>query len=1172
MRKLVSAGILMLLAPSIAFAQTVTIRAHNTPIQRVLTSITEQTGFAIFTSKDILEHATPVTIQLRNASLQAALTQILSPQLLTFQVASKTIFISRSSAIKDSATAAKRQTIYSGNVSDVHGNMLEGATITNINTGVQVMAASDGSFKIPATKRDVLRISSVGYTTKDISTPSTITHFSAVLETRESMLDETTIVAYGTTTRREATGALGIIKGREIAGVPSAGIANLLQGRAAGLDVTNVSGSPGAGGTLITIRGYNSLDVEQGRTFSNPLWVVDGVPLNATTSPVTGTSLLADINPGFIESIQVLKDASAAALYGSRAANGVIIIHTKKGKFKQRNQLELSLSQSYSIVSRLPDITIGKAERDQRLNAFLNYRYAYVDLPSSAYTYPASYRDVYLNPGSRLDYFFRREPGLDNGLYLQDSLNPFFNNATNFFPLFYRTGKITNANVQSYGGGENIHYGLGTAFYKEQGVVTGSSFDRVDLYSNIHVKATSKFIIDLRVNAGVTERRRSDKSSSLFGSPSPVIETVPEDPFLLSSLYPGEGTAIYRSLKNKLNDRKENNRSVRLRPALRLSFEPVVELQLSSFVAADYSSHRRNNFAPSTLDRDRLSRTQGESGAAFMFLNENTIAYERKLDGGHMFKALAGLSYQYDQEEYVGGQALNASGDRIFYARPGFPLLGERTVVAPNGQLITQTFAYQRFLSDMSEKALLSYFTRINYSFRNKYYATATFRKDGSSVFGENTRWGSFPSIGLGWIFSEENGVRSRAPWLSFGKLRTSVGKTGMHFSQNYLALGILQTGQYTHQGRSVIIPDFNDGLYNERLTWEETMQIDIGIDLHLFNERLSVTADYFSRFTDDMLMPVRLPGTYNGYLAQWRNAAAISNRGVEATIAYDARISNNFWWRSSINASRIWNRFERSFNGLNITPEYTTANRTWILGKPLNGIFGYRTSGLVHSQDELPYIHNERGLGHYLARDPRLFYKPGDISFVDLNNDGLINEQDQEYLGSALPELYGGINSQLRWKNFELNVLFSYQVGRNIINAVPIRAITTDDLGNLAHPLLADVSQFRFWTRPGDAADYPMVQYDGGSGNYDINVDRYVERVNWIKLKTVSARYFLPHLLTRKAGLKTIEVFGAVENLFTVSNYSGLDPEIVSITSGIDNGMNYPLARRFTLGVNFKL
>ena len=1149
-------------------AQNVTINARNLPLKNVCDSIRAQTGHVIFAPQSVFDVASPVTINLINAPIGEALSAILQGQPLNFEISSKTILIFPSAGTGVNSSGSDARIIVDGFVTSVTGEPVEGATITSLDDGASTIADPLGYFRIASKKGAQLQISSIGFQSREI-TASSAGRINILLDLHRTGLDEATVVAYGTTTRRTGLGATSSVKARELSALPAPNFASLLQGRAAGLDVTQVVGAPAGGGTLLTIRGYNSLDVDQGRSFSNPLWVIDGVPMLSFTSPITGNNLLADINPDFIESIQVLKDASSTSLYGSRAANGVIVIRTKKGRLNMKPEITANISYSHNLVAELPPITIGRAERNLRIAAFKNYPVAYVDFNTNTYRYPTTPEELYLNTNAQGDYFFRRLPYTDNGFYFQDSLNSFFNNATNFFPLYYRSGKVVNANIQNYGGGENMHYGWGAGFFNEDGVVTGSSFNRVDLFSQLQVNISKKLNVLLRMNISRNSRHRADKTVFAIGEGSPVFETVPADPFILSSLLPGENSVVWNMSKQKLSEKLERNRSTRLRSQLQLGWQISPALQFTSIAAADYAVHRRNFFAPSTITDDGLALTSGETGINLLVLNENLLTFTRRIGKSGEMVALAGMSYQFDQEEYNGGTALNSPSNRIYYARPGFPLTGERSVVGINGQITTETTAFQRYLSDLREKSLLSFFGKLEYAYQKKYLFSGTLRRDGSSVFGEHTRWGTFPSLAAGWVLSEERFMKHTSHWLPFAKVRVSWGISGMHFSQNYLAQGVLQVGRYSYQGGGVILPEFNSGLYNEKLTWEETKQFDAGIDLNFINHRISFTADYFTRRTRNMLVPVRLPGTYNGYISQWRNAASVLNRGIEFTANWRVVDRNNLSWSISVNGARIQNRFVHSDYEINFTPDLLTSHARWTPGKPLNGIYGLPTDGFVNKQDDLPFFQNASGIRYYLAKDPSMFYKEGDYRFVDNNGDSMIDSNDEMYLGSALPAAMGGFASELAWNNFSLSILCTYQLGRHIINAVPITAIRTDDLQYLSHPLLADINIIQFW-QPGSVnPQYPAIQYDNKSGIYDVRVDRHVEKVNWLKLKALTIRYRLPVPILKKVSAREAYTFISGENLYLFTNYSGIDPETVSINTGIDMGMNYPLPRRFTIGIS---
>jgi TonB-linked SusC/RagA family outer membrane protein len=1149
----------MMQASAVTFAQKVTLSEKNTSLSKVFTKISKQTGYDFWVNGSLLRNTRPVTIDVKDAALDDVLKAIFKDQPVTYSVTDKLVTVVNFKKID-----------VRGKVVDEKGNPLVQASVKIAGNPKVFLTDSKGEFIIRDVEENVLlTVTYVGFTPLEVKAKANLGILT--LLAKDSKLDEVNVVAYGTTTRREATGSISTIKAKDIAGVPSSNIANLLQGRVAGLDVTNISGSPGSGGIAMTVRGYNSLDVEQGRRFSNPLWVVDGVPLNSFTSPVTGTNLLADLNPDMIESIQVLKDASAASLYGSRAANGVVIVTTKKGQNDLKASFAVNASKSYNILPRLPTITIGNAERNLRLAAFRNNRIAYLDPVTLRYKYPSSYLEVYRNPSTgRRDYFERGTPSNEEGMYLQDSLNSFYNNATNFFPAYYETGEVTNANIQTYGGAKNMNYGIGIGYYNESGVLKGSGFKRMDLNSSLNVSPTDKFHVDLRFNTTLTDRNRGEKSN--FIGASPIVETVPGDPFKLSSLYPGEGSAVWNNVLARLQNIKENNRSVRLRTNFKLSYDILPSLTASTSLAADYAVHRRNSFTPSYLSESGYSRSVGETGVNLLALNENLLTYNKRINNDHNINVIAGFSYQYDQEEYNGASADNSPSDEIYYARPGFPLFAQRTIPGLLGIPYTETIAFQSYQSDMQEKALLSYFGRVEYNYKQKYLISASFRRDGSSVFGANNKFGTFPSIAAGWSFGEESFIKEALPSLNFGKFRASWGRSGMHFSQNYLALGIMKAGGLSHENRGVLIPEVADGLYNEDLSWEETDQIDLGLDLDLFNNRLGITTDYYYRYTDKMLMPVRLPGNYNGFQAQWRNAAAVSNEGIELLINYEIIRKPNLAWKISINGARNWNRFEKSNNGRDVSSQQVITNSQWVIGKPLSGIYALKSNGFILSQDEVAIYYNAAGISNYFGTAPIFYHKPGDYKLLDVNGDGVLSSTgDAVYIGSALPEFSGGFGTEIRRNNFELNLLFSYQLGRHIVNALPLEALKTNESLSLTHPLLMDLRKARFWAQPGDNADYVPIQYDSGAGMYNALTDRFVEKVNWLKLKTITFRYHLPSAWVKRLKIEAIQLFASAENVFTLTNYSGLDPETVNISSGIDAGTNYPLVRRFNCGLTLK-
>ena len=1158
----------LLCSTSFLFAQqkqTFTVEFKANTLEEIFAYFGKNSDYVFtFNSNDLKQNPTRVTRSFSDATLSAILTECLKGTPFTFEIIDRHVVIKKREQVRPKSLTVK------GFVYDEKKQPMPGVTVQVIGTTVGTATTENGWFAITLPMlKGKLKFSFVGYLDQEVEFSDKTDTLKIYMKENVQELDEAVVVAYGETTRRKATGSISVVKADEIKGIPSGNIANLLQGRVAGMDITNLSGAPGGGDVAITIRGYNSLDVEAGRRFSNPLWVVDGVPLNSFTSPVTGTNLLSDLNPDMIESIQILKDASAASIYGSRAANGVIIVTTKKGRKNQDATFSVNVSQSWSILPRHPDLTTGRAERLLRLKNTENMYKAYLDEETNSYKYPQSLAEQYEHPNSSYNGFWipdKNMAGTGNGNMYQDSLNTFYNHSTNFFPIYFETGKITNANIQSYGGSDRMTYGIGLGYYDERGIFKGTGFKRFDLNSNMTVTPVPRLNVDLRFNASLMQKKRASSSMDnylrLSGALVPV-ETIPGDPYSLSSLLPGENSVVWEEVLKSYEGTREANRSIRLRSNFRLGYEIFEGLNFSTSLAVDYSIARRNYFSPSYLSDEGNSMSLGETGINLMVLNENLLTYKRTFGESHSLELLGGFSYQYDQEEYNGGYAQKSPSDKIYYAPQGMPDL--ETVGWGDYEEVRALKNYQ---SDMQEKSLLSWFARLEYGYRDKYLLSLSIRRDGSSTFGAKNRWGTFPSVAAAWTFSEEPWVKENVGWLSFGKFRASWGRSGMHFSQNYLALGVMNAGTSSYLGESYIEPVWYDGLYNDKLSWEETDQYDFGLDLDFFNHRLGVTIDYYYRYTDKLLDRVSLPsvGINTGYQTQWQNAEAISNEGLELVVRYEIFRDRDLYWKVSVNGSRNWNCFEKSYTGKDLS------NR--IIGKPLNGIYALQTDGFVDYQEEVPVYYNQLGVKIPLSAEwmENCFYKPGDYRFIDVNGDRKIGSDDRVYCGSALPELSGGVVSEFQWKNIDVNLSMSFQLGRHMINYVQLRPLSS--LGNIYYPtVVMDLRKVSFWEQPGDKVDFPKWQYDwdiylwGG-----IYYSAYqVEQVNWLKIKTLTIGYTLPEAWMRWCGLGELRLFASGENLFTWTNYSGLDPEVVDIRTGIDEGLAYPMARKWTLGLTLK-
>jgi TonB-linked SusC/RagA family outer membrane protein len=1141
--------------------EKVELSKGKTTFKNVFAEIRKQTGHIVMFNSEMLNKDAIVNVNTISTALTEILNDVLEGTGLTFKLDGEFIILYEKPAVQQDKKLVK------GKVTDVKGGPIPGANVIlqGYNTGT--ITDSNGEFVLDSPDdTGVIRVSFIGFKIQNVPFKAN-EPLEIILEEEVSNLDEVAVVAYGTTTKREMTGSISTIKAKELEGIPAPNLATLLQGRVAGMDVTNMSGSPGGGGTSITIRGFNSLGVEQERRYSDPLWVVDGVPLNSFTSPITGTNTLSDINPDMIESIQVLKDASSTSLYGSRAANGVIVVTTKRGQKNQEATFNINFSQSWGFLPEYPTITGGRAEREFRMQALREYRQAYIDPETNIYTYPNDYLDAaeFFNDGARYDYYWNLQPGGANGDALQDSLNTFYNNSTDWMPVYFQTAKITNGNIQTYGGNDKTRYSLGLGYYDEEGILKATGYSRMNVLGNINIQPTEKINVDARFYASASDRKRASGNvgrEELSGARA--IEVMPGSAIANSTSAPGKGSVVYDNLMEELHAAKEDNKDYRFRTNFKINYQILDGLSFSTALAIDYMEAKRNLFLPSSLDVDGRSMSLGEVGKNYMILNENLLHYNKVLKAKHKLDFLLGQSYQFDRNEYNGGYAKKSPSDLIHYALPGFPDYELVTDWQGNQQVIP----LKDYQSDMTEKSLLSYFTRFEYSFDDKYMVSLAMRADGSSVFGAENKWGYFPSVAGGWNFSEE-GFMDWASFLSFGKIRASWGRTGKDFAQRYLALGVLEASPNPYLGNSVIQPSWFDGMLNPELSWEETDQYDIGLDIDFWDYRLGIVFDYYYRYTDKLLYAYDLPGDYSGYNSQWKNAAATSNEGFELMIKADIIRKKDFFWRVSVNGARNWNKFRSTFNDKDLG--------NFVLGMPLNGIWGYKTDGYINDASELPIHYTSRGVGspYSEAYEEVNYYKPGDYYFVDVNGDGVmefgLDSNDRVFLGSTLPKINGGVVSEVKWKNFDANLSMAYTIGRKMINATPVISMKTDQFSILS-PLRFDLNEISTWEKPGDDTDFHKIQYNYRTGMDNARLDRNIEDVNYLKLKTLSIGYSLPKKLIEKWHMQQVRFFWTGENLLTWTNYSGMDPETVDIISGYDNGRNYPLARKFTLGVSVKL
>ena len=1144
-------------ANSFSQEQKLDVSFDNATVISVLDFLKLQTGYQFFYQKGVVSEVARVTIDMKNATLPQVLDKVLKEQGYSYEILDNVVVIRRM------AEPQKKQKIITGKVTDDKKIPIPGVTVRLDSTTVGTATDANGVFKLALPmEKGTLMFSFIGFKMKKVKFNTvTADTIRVVLEEDIAGLDEVQVVAYGSQKKRLLTSAVSSIKGKEIQELPTHSLESLLQGRMAGVEVNNLSGAPGGGGSIVAVRGYTSISAKgegEDREYGTPLYVVDGVPIQAFTSASTGANTISDLDPSMIESVEVLKDAAAAALYGSRAGNGVILITTKKGRVG-KSQLSARFSYSASWLPKTPEVTGGHGERMYALNALKSTAEPYYDMKTKEWKVPTSYEEVYNLAGKNLgpvyNYFWGGKRGAPDAIYLQDSLNPFFNNSTDWWRYVYRTAKVINANLQMSGGSDAMQYIVGVGYFKEEGIVISSDFQRATLSANISSKPMRHLKMDFMSTFAYSDRSRGEEARGMGSK----VQGISVDPNRTSSLLPGN-SYVKEYMMEDLNSKIEKNNSYSARLNLKLDYEFIRDLHLSVSGSLDFNQQNLNKFTPSTLDRqNHFSQSEGDISRSIMMLNENLLNYKFKIKHDHQVGVLLGLSFQKDQKFDNSGSGLKGPNDYVHYVGKGW---GGASDVVYSGGYAKGAYTYG---SSLTEETMCSYFGRLSYNYKEKYILEGTIRRDGSSVFGEKVRWATFPSVSAGWAFSEEP-FMERFYWLNFGKIRGSWGTSGQKFSQPYLAQGLFSATTSTFLGQYGMTLNKKGGLINRKLSWESTDQYNIGLDLDLMDYRFKVVLDYYYRYTKDQLNQVDLPGDAYLFDMQWQNVLETSNEGIELELQADILRKTAIKWRMRLTASRNWSRFEKSYTGMDYKEQ--------VIGKPLYQMLAYKTDGFYNTMDEVPYIYLASGVKQPLNAmgvNEGIFY-PGTRRILDLNGDGQITDDDQYFAASPLPQMHGGIFCDLRWKDFDLSMAFNYSLGRHILRVYDDYSL--QPWGTPENSIRVDLRKIHAWENASTKnPKYPRLQSYTNNGEQFVGLyDSDIENIHMLRLKQLTLGYNLNEKISKKMGLSSARIYVTAENLFLLSNYSGLDPEIVSIFDGIDALGSYPLPRKFTIGlsVNF--
>ncbi|WKN45006.1 SusC/RagA family TonB-linked outer membrane protein [Tunicatimonas pelagia] len=1007
------------------------------------------------------------------------------------------------------------QTI-TGQVTDVSTNeTLPGVNVLVKGTTVGTVTNIDGNYRLTAPDdAETLVFSSVGYTSEEVAINGRST-INLGLDPDVQSLSEVVVIGYGTVKKSDFSGSVSSVEGEDLQTTPANTFVQSLQGRAPGVDVRAASNAPG-GGIRVRIRGANSINAS-----SDPLYVIDGFPIDNST-PLTpqaagnnafGADPLSSISPNDIESIEILKDASATAIYGARGANGVVIITTKRGEVGKP-------TIDFDYFLRVDNVrkTLNLANAQEL--AILNNEWA-------------------ANNG--------RDPIYDG---VNRPLPEELGEGTDWQDEIFRTALVHSYNLTVSGGSENTRYLVSGNYFDQDGIIIESNFKRGGLKFNLDQQVSSrlKFGVNLNANRTVNDAVPSDGTGFRNDSPlwnalttTPVIPVVDEE-----GNYVDNHDETVKILENPVAIARTRSDITYTNRILGSSFADLQLTEGLTFRAnfgADLITSKRNVYIPNTAETQALPNLGVASVGNIQsanWLQEYTLNYDANLGANHQLNAVVGYTVQTRNTEEVFSRT-----DDFFTNKLEFNNLGLGADPRPS-------------TSNAVETALLSYLGRVNYVFRDKYIVTGTVRRDGSSKFGEDNKWGLFPSAAVAWRLGDEAFLQDNA-LISDLKLRASYGVTGNESISPYSSLSLYNVNRPIIGGAPAIglIPN---RIPNPDLRWERTAQFNVGVDAAFWEGRVNFTADYYVKRTNDLLLNVAIPNQ-SGYANSVQNIGEIENRGVELQLGFNNTFGR-FRWRSSFNISFNRNELislpdgvERLLFGIG-RGESAHGRSIALPGQPLGLFYGYRFEGIWQTEEEIIEAGNTVGGVN----------RPGLPRYADLNGDGFQrNDDDREIVGDPNPDFIYGFSNDFSYGGFTLTVFINGVYGNEIADL--------NRIGLLAQPQKHNVLQQYFderWTGPGtsNTIEAPLTN----AGEWKNFSDRDVIDGSFLRVKTITLAYELPTNALGADWLRRAQVYVAGDNLITVTNYTGFDPEVdlyssSSVQVGVDNG-GYPAARSIRFGV----
>ncbi len=1065
----------------------VSITKSNANLEEILSEIESQTDY-LFIYNNQVDINKKLSIKVKNKPVSDVLDNLLKNMGVSYAMEGTHIVLTKKT---ENPIPVQQQTKnVNGTVVDVNGDPVIGANVVVKGTTNGTITDIDGRFTIDADAKSVLNVSYIGYLTKEVAVGNQQTVRIVLLEDTKT-LDEVVVIGYGTQKKADLTGSVANVSAEKLNTQSNANIGQALQGKIAGVDIVSQGGSPGAG-TRIMVRGIGTLNN------AAPLYIVDGMYMSG----------IDHINPNDIASIDVLKDASSAAIYGSRAANGVIIVTTKEGSNTEGKPIvDLSINAGVALVSKKLDM---------------------LDAQGWSEVTSVARRAV-------------GKPVLDMGTDLAGKPD------NNWQDIMFRPALMQNYNASIKGGGKYSTYYTGLGYFNQDGVVKGTNYERYTLQSKNDYK---KGIFSAGTNVLLTfNHDKPLHEESRGGMVGTILQALPTLEKYDETRTGGYG-GLYGDVANlpnplgmiddNLMNRYSENMKVYANIYAQLELYKGLKYRLNLTPDFDFYRYKKYlneyDFGITTNSVTQLTERQTRRRN---ILVENLLTYDQTF-GDHKISILAGYTYQDSRFRH-----LQAYGENL-----------------PQGLEEIDASTTSRSNEGYSNRSVLtSILGRVFYSYKNKYLITATIRRDGSSKFGKNNRYGNFPSASVGWNMAEEQ-FMDNFSWLDQLKIRGGYGVLGNQEIDNYQYSSTITTGiNYPDGNGGLIQGAFPKDFANPDIKWESTAMTNVGIDFVAFNNRLSITADWYVKNTKDILLTVPIPISSGGANDPVRNAGKIRNKGFEFNVAWNTNVNSDLSYGVSVLGS---------FNKNEVTAMGTGSQAIWggatnqnintcktMAGYPIGSYWLIPTDGYFNSEAEVE-AYSKDGV----KIQPNA--QAGDIRFKDTNGDGTIDDKDRVFCGSPFPDFTFSVNGNITWKNFDASVTLQGVVGNKIYNA------TRQTLEDVTKGTNFLASTLDYWTPENLNAAHPRLTWDDPNRNTRAESDRYLENGSYLRLRNLQLGYTFPQQWFR-GYIEKVRVYANAENLFTITGYSGYTPDVNADNAryrGFDNFI-YPTNRVFMLGLN---